>query len=164
MSDTVKMKHHAIAIPDLTPADRILEAARHLNTALRQHPKKAPSKEIEAIELLQEVLLGEKKKPLPMNSVQQNKVRQRKTEARTNEAQPVQVSPSIVQITPEENATPTEKPNTNYVSDNEEEDEILPPISNNHDSDDDDDDSVANSAGVLEFVHLFLNEIWYTRV
>ena len=39
MSDTVKVKHHAIAIPSLTPADRILEAARQLDDAIRNQPK-----------------------------------------------------------------------------------------------------------------------------
>ena len=59
MADTVKMKHHAIAIPTLTPADRILEAARHLDRAIKQLPKEGPMEELEAIELLREVLLGE---------------------------------------------------------------------------------------------------------
>ena len=78
MCDTVKMKHPKIAIPTLTPTDRILEATRHLNAALRQLPKNTPSKEIETIEVLQEVLLGEKKKPLPANSLQLNKRKQNK--------------------------------------------------------------------------------------
>ena len=34
LSDSVKFKHHAIAIPNLTPADRILEAARQLDIAI----------------------------------------------------------------------------------------------------------------------------------
>ena len=40
LSDSVKFKHHAIAIPDLTPVDRILEAARQLDNAIKQQPKK----------------------------------------------------------------------------------------------------------------------------
>ena len=61
ISDTVRFKHHAITIPQLTPADRILEAARQLQTAIKQQPKKAPMDKITAIELLREVLLwGEK--------------------------------------------------------------------------------------------------------
>ena len=70
MSDTVKFKHHAIDIPTLTQADRIIEAARDINDAIRQQPKKAPLEEREAIELLREVLLGEKKDKVPPNSVQ----------------------------------------------------------------------------------------------
>ena len=35
LSDTVRMKHHAIAIPELTPADRILEAAKQLKDAMQ---------------------------------------------------------------------------------------------------------------------------------
>ena len=39
LSDTVRFQHHAIAIPDLTPADQILEAARQLDHAIKQQPK-----------------------------------------------------------------------------------------------------------------------------
>ena len=86
------MKHHTIIIPGLTPADRIIEAARHLNVALSRHPKTAPSKEIESIKLLREVLLGEKKTPLPMNSVQRHKKEKKQVEVRLTEAQPAQVT------------------------------------------------------------------------
>ena len=61
MSDTVRMKHHAIAIPELTPADRILEATKQLKDAIQQQPQQAPMDEIAAIELLREVMLGERK-------------------------------------------------------------------------------------------------------
>ena len=70
MSDTVSFKHHAITIPQLTPADRILEASRQLDDTLKQQPKKSPMDKIAAIELLQQVLLGERKEKLPKNSVQ----------------------------------------------------------------------------------------------
>ena len=73
ISDTVRFKHHAIAIPQLTPADRILEAARDLDDAIRQLPKRAPIDELQAIELLREVLLGETKRPLPATTVQRHK-------------------------------------------------------------------------------------------
>lgn len=33
MSDTVQMKHHAISIPELTPADQTLEATKQLKDA-----------------------------------------------------------------------------------------------------------------------------------
>ena len=49
ISDTVRFKNHAIAILQLTPADRILEAARQLDSAIKQHPKKAPMGELVAI-------------------------------------------------------------------------------------------------------------------
>jgi len=69
MSDTVKFQHHAIGIPELTPADRILEAARDLKDAIAQQPKRAPLDGRAAIELLREVLLGESRTKLPPNSV-----------------------------------------------------------------------------------------------
>ena len=58
MSDTIKFKHHAIAIPLLTPDDRILEATRQLDYAIRQQPKRSPMDKLTAIELLRSVLLG----------------------------------------------------------------------------------------------------------
>ena len=81
MSDTVKMKHHAIAIPELTPADRILEATKQLKDAIQQQPQQAPMEEIAAIELLREVLLGERKEELPLNSVQKERAKQREMPA-----------------------------------------------------------------------------------
>ncbi len=39
MSDTVQMKYHAISIPKLTPADRILEATEQLKDAIQQQPQ-----------------------------------------------------------------------------------------------------------------------------
>ena len=62
-SDTFKFKHHAIVIPQLTAADRILEAAKQLDHAITQQPKQAPMDELTAIELLREVLLGKVKNP-----------------------------------------------------------------------------------------------------
>jgi hypothetical protein len=62
MLDTVKMKHRTIVIPILTPTDRILEAAHHLDTFRKQNPRRAQRKEIKAIELLRKVLLGKKEK------------------------------------------------------------------------------------------------------
>ena len=61
MSDTVRFKNHAIAIPQLTPDNRILESDIQLDDAIKQQPKRAPMEELKAIELLREVLLGEKK-------------------------------------------------------------------------------------------------------
>ena len=58
ISDTVRFKHRAIAIPQLTPADRIMEAARQLDSAIKEQPKKAPMNKLVAIELLRKVLLG----------------------------------------------------------------------------------------------------------
>ena len=81
MSDTVRMKHHAIAIPQLTPADRILEASKQLKDAIQQQPQQAPMDEIKAIELLREVLLGENKAELPLNSVQKERAAQKKMPA-----------------------------------------------------------------------------------
>ena len=52
ISDKVKFKRHPISIPQLMPADRILEAAKQLDAAIKQQPKKSPMDEITAIELL----------------------------------------------------------------------------------------------------------------
>ena len=71
ISDTVRFKHYAIAIPQPTPADRILKAARDLDDAIRQQPKRAPIDELQAIKQLRKVLLGETKEPLPANTIQQ---------------------------------------------------------------------------------------------
>jgi hypothetical protein len=77
ITDTYRFKHHAIDIPQLTPADRILEAAKRLDEAITQQPKQAPIDEITAIELLREVLPSEKWNKLPQNSVQWRKSAQR---------------------------------------------------------------------------------------
>ena len=82
ISDTVRFKHHAISMPKITPADRILDAARNLDHAIRQQPKTAPLDELKAIELLREVLLGETKQPLPKTAPQQ------RTDSRTKVASP----------------------------------------------------------------------------
>ena len=82
MSDTVRFKNHAITIPQLTPAERILEAARQLDDTIKQQPKKSPMDEITAIELLREVLLSKRKEKLPKNSVQ-TKITQQKIVAPT---------------------------------------------------------------------------------
>ena len=70
ISDTVKFQHHAIAMPQLTPADQILETTRQLNDAINQQPKCALMNEITAIDLLREVMLGERRTKLPENSLQ----------------------------------------------------------------------------------------------
>ena len=75
MFDTVKFKHHAIAIPQLTLDDRIIEATQQLDDAIRQQPKRAPMDKLTTIELLRSVLLGENK-TLPTNITQVQKDRQ----------------------------------------------------------------------------------------
>ena len=59
LSDTVKFQHHAIGIPEITSADRILEAARQLDAAICEVPEKAQMDTLEAIQSLREVMLGE---------------------------------------------------------------------------------------------------------
>ena len=73
ISDSVKFQHHVIAVPELTPADRILDASRELKSAITQQPKTAPLDEVAAIEFLRKVMLGEQHPPLPANSVQKAK-------------------------------------------------------------------------------------------
>ena len=126
LSNTVRIQHHAIAILDLTPADRILEAARQLDHATKQQPKRAPMEEITAIELLREVLLGEKKTAILPNSVQLRKAKQKQL--------PSHQSPS----TPPKPAT-----NANYVPDDDA--DALSDLDGNY-SDSDDDDEVEDTA------------------
>ena len=77
ISNTVRFKHHVIAIPQLTPAERILEAARQLDSAIKHYPKKAPMDELVAIKLLIKVLLRERKEPPPPpNSIKVSKAKQ----------------------------------------------------------------------------------------
>ena len=123
LSDTVRFKHYAIAIPDLTPADRILEATRQLNDAIRQQPQRAPMEEITAIELLREVLLGKQRVQLPPNSIQLRKTNQQI------------VPPQRVAVTPTA-ALPTATPIDN-MSDK---DDTLPALVPDYVSDDEDDD------------------------
>ena len=75
ISDSVKFQHHMIAILELAPADRILEATRQLKDAITQQPTKSPMEELQVIELLPKVILGEHDGPLPSNSVQRAKAR-----------------------------------------------------------------------------------------
>ena len=78
ISDSVRFQHHAIAIPSLTPADRILEATRQLKDAIEMQPKRHPSDELRAIKMLREVMRGERQAPLPLNSVQQRNINHKK--------------------------------------------------------------------------------------
>ena len=77
MSDMVRFKHHAISIPKLNPSDRILEAARQLEDAIKQQPKSSPMEELKYIELLREVLLGENEEKLPPKSVKTRRAKKR---------------------------------------------------------------------------------------
>ena len=88
MSDKVKMQHHAIAIPCLTPADRTVEATRHLDKALRQLPKDGATEEIKAIQISRQVLLGERDTPIPPSSAAQEKIKQRKLQKVEDSPQP----------------------------------------------------------------------------
>ena len=58
MSETVKIKRHAIAIPTLAPANRILESAKQLDRAIKQLPKEGAMDENKAVSSLRKVLLG----------------------------------------------------------------------------------------------------------
>ena len=51
--NTVKFQHHAIGIPEIMPADRIMEAAKQLKSAIHQLPKDAP---MDTLEVLQNLL------------------------------------------------------------------------------------------------------------
>ena len=73
LSDTVRFKQHAITIPHLTPADRIMESARQLDSTIKQQPKNSPMDELVAIELLRKVLLGERKETRPSTAFKYQK-------------------------------------------------------------------------------------------
>ena len=119
MNNTYKFKHHAIKIPTLTPADRILEAAKQLESAIEQQPKNAPLDELTAIQLLREVLLGEKTQPLPPNSVQRRKAAQ----STAAQEQPCEPQPAVHARTPTAvpavTTTHTDQPPTASPDDNE---------------------------------------------
>ena len=128
MSDTVKMKHHAIAIPTPTPAERILDAARQLDRAIKQLPKEDPMDKLAAIELFRKMLLGKNKDPLPINSIQKQRERERAQPAPrdTVEQSPATSVTSAVSLpTIAPSTTPNNIPSSapNYVSDGEEEED-----------------------------------------
>ena len=58
LTDSAKFKHHVFDIPELTPADRIIESARDLRDAICQQEKQGPLDVRKAIETIQEVMLG----------------------------------------------------------------------------------------------------------
>ena len=76
MSNIVKTKHRFVAIPTLTPVDKILEAMRQLDTDIKQQPKCASMDKLAAVDLLREVLLGENRDSLPPNNAQLTKMKQ----------------------------------------------------------------------------------------
>ena len=118
MSDTVKMKHHAIAIPSLTPADRILEAARQLDDVMRNQPKQAPMEDLQAIEVLREVLLGERVEPVPPNNLQLERQRQKELPAGPTSQIPAAKANETTISGTADDKQPAREPN--YVSDDEE--------------------------------------------
>ena len=62
ISDTVAFQHHTVEVPTVTPADRIIRAAKELNAAIRNQPTDMPTDQISAINRLREVLLGNRTK------------------------------------------------------------------------------------------------------
>ena len=81
LSDTVKFQHHAIGIPDITPADRIIEAAKQLESAIRGLPKDAPMGGFEAIQNLREIMLGEQSNDAQLQRVETAKPQRVRTAA-----------------------------------------------------------------------------------
>ena len=98
ISDTVRFKHHAIVITQLTLANRTLEASRKLDIAIKQQPKQAPMDELVAIQLLRKLLLGERKEKLPPNSIQVSKAKQNITSTKES---PIPVKTENTVIDPE---------------------------------------------------------------
>ena len=56
VTDTVKFQHHVVTVPNVTPADRIIEATRALSRALKNMPPEAPPHQLDAIQRLRTVL------------------------------------------------------------------------------------------------------------
>ena len=114
MSNTVKMKHHTITIPTITPVDCILEAACNLDATLHQLPKNASFQRNWGNWALTSSITWKKKQPLPVNSLQLHKMKQKEIE--TNNKIPQSSSPQMI---------PKSQPatNINYISDNKEDKE-----------------------------------------
>ena len=114
ISDSVRFQHHAIDIPTLTPADRILEAAKQLKDAIEQRPKRPASDEMRAIEMLREVMMGERETPLPLNSVQQRNAAHKKQlqteEEEMKRGEATKFSPPANYVSDDEDETPTAPP------------------------------------------------------
>ena len=106
ISNTVTFQHHAIVMPDLTPAGIIFEATKQLKDTISQQPKRAPMKEMEAIEMLRQVMMGERKDKLPKNSVQESKSARRFEHTRGRQAEDAHEA----QIEQTERATITARP------------------------------------------------------
>lgn len=70
ISDKVKFQHHSITIPELKPANQILEAMRQLEEAIHQQLKRAAMDKMRAINIMRKVILGERQAEIPQNSVQ----------------------------------------------------------------------------------------------
>ena len=67
ISDTVKFQHLTIAMSELTTADQILEATRQLKDAIKLQPKRTPMEKMGAIDMLRDVMIGERQTELPQN-------------------------------------------------------------------------------------------------
>ena len=59
INDTYKMRNYAVAIPEITAANRIITATKNLEEAILKHPTK-PIDEVEAINKLRHILVLEK--------------------------------------------------------------------------------------------------------
>ena len=112
MSYMVRFKNHDITIPKLAPAKIILEAVMQGDDEIKKQPKRAPMEKLTAIELLQEVLLGDKKEKLPPNSVQIKNTKQKEMVPEDDTSEPINPTQTVP-----ENATIESIPNdTDYVT------------------------------------------------
>ena len=66
ITDTFRFNHHAIPLPTISDADRIIEATKKL-TSVIAGGQDAPPDKLEAIQALGSILLG--KEPTPSNTV-----------------------------------------------------------------------------------------------
>ena len=114
ITDTYRLQHHTIAIPQLTDTDRIIAATKELEDAISRLPPK-PIDEIEAIKKLREIVLQEKQKAKLRNHVRTpTKVRAQRTQASGDPTQQPTASSSPVN----RSIRPLQP---NYISDDEHE-------------------------------------------
>ena len=115
LSDSVKSKHHAIVIPNLTPENRILEATRQFDSTIKQQPKQAPMDEITVIEILRDIVTGEKTERVPLDTYIAS------TKGKTKTEIPDQSKPYLCQATTAHAGTSPETTAHLCVSDSEDE-------------------------------------------
>jgi len=95
LTDTFRFKHHVIRVPVITATDRIIKATAQLTNALAG-VQEAPPDELQAIQALRVILLGEEL-PTPIQTLQTT---QAPNQSKTLHQPPVQAPIQAAQPTP----------------------------------------------------------------